>query len=232
MKAQEYILLIFAVLSFWTAPISADIYKAYDPFDWQSERSADFSESLPNESIDTDRSCLEYSDENTFDNVYDYTVQKPNGQDICLNEYAGQVLIIVNYASACGFTYDNVCALSELSKKYKNQGLTILIFPSNDFLENIGGNTAAELLAKNHPEFEVFSEICVNGKAQHPVYRFLTNKLPGTFNSKSIKWNFTKFVVDREGCPVQRFSAIDSFKDIEKLVKELLETPPCKCDDY
>jgi hypothetical protein len=69
-----------------TAPISADIYQAYDPFDWQSERSADISESLPNESIDTDRSCLEYSDEN--DNVYDYTVQKPNGQDICLNEYA------------------------------------------------------------------------------------------------------------------------------------------------
>jgi len=231
MEAQEYILLIFAVLSSWTAPISADIFQSYNPFDCQSSRSADFSESLPTESIDTDRSFLEYSDEDACSNVYDYAVQKPNGQDVCLNEYAGQVLIIVNYASACGFTYDNVCTLSELSKKYKTQGLTILIFPSNDFLQNIGGNTAAELLAKNHPEFEVFSEICVNGKTQHPLYRFLTNKLPGTFNSKSIKWNFTKFVVDRNGCPVQRFSATDSFKDIEQLVKELLEKQSCECDD-
>ncbi|XP_025198730.1 probable phospholipid hydroperoxide glutathione peroxidase [Melanaphis sacchari] len=225
MKAQDYIL-IFVVISFQTAPISADIFETLNPLKWDSSQSVDISESLQS---DIDFSSYEISESEDYTNsIYGYTVQNLDGQDVCLNEYSGQVLIIVNYASTCGFTYENVCALSEMSKKYKDQGLTILIFPSNDFFENIGGNTAAKELAKCHPEFEVFSEICVNGESQHPMYRFLKKKLPGFLSTEAIKWNFTKFVVNRHGYPVQRYSATDSFDAIEETVQELL-TDKCSC---
>ncbi|KAF0766419.1 putative phospholipid hydroperoxide glutathione peroxidase [Aphis craccivora] len=204
-----------------TAPIFADMSQAYDSFDWQTSRSMmDISQSTP---FEFDKSAFENSNSDEYDeytngNVYDYTVQRLDGQEVCLREYAGQVLIIVNYASTCGFTYDNVCNLSELSEKYGRRGLTILMFPSNDFFQNIGGNTAAEILAQSHPEFEVFSQICVNGKDTHPFYRFLKNKLPGAFKSK-------------DGCPVKRYSANDSFQDIEEFIQQLLMDQSCKCDD-
>ncbi|KAL4143857.1 hypothetical protein QTP88_006115 [Uroleucon formosanum] len=227
MKVQEYTLLIFAAISFWSEQIAADFnlnqgyYNA--PLDWPT--ATDISGSS---STGYDKSSLEDScDEDSSSNIYKYTVKKPNGQDVCLSEYAGKVLVIVNYASACGFTYDNLCALSELAKKYRECGLEILLFPSNDFLQNVGGDCAAEVLANNYPEFEVFSEICVNGRTQHPMYKFLKNKLPGAFNSKIIKWNFTKFIVDRNGCAVKRYSTTDSFKDIEELVQELLKDQCC-----
>ncbi|XP_027842036.1 glutathione peroxidase-like [Aphis gossypii] len=233
MNTQEYIILIFAV-SFWMAPISADMSQAYDPFDWQTSRSMmDISKST---SFEYDKFGFENSNSDEYDyilyeNVYDYTVQNLDGQEVCLRKYAGQVLIIVNYASTCGFTFENVCNLSKLSEKYRRQGLTILMFPSNDFFQNIAGNTAAEMLARSHPEFEVFSQICVNGKDTHPFYRFLKYKLPGAFKSKSIKWNFTKFIIDRNGCPVKRYSTKDSFQDIEECIQQLLMDQSCKFDD-
>ncbi|XP_060863750.1 glutathione peroxidase-like [Metopolophium dirhodum] len=232
MKVPEYILLIFAAM-IWAEPIAARVSQGfpYETLDWPTP--ADISESLPTGFDKSSRSGCDKSseedncDEDSCGNIYKYTAKKPNGQNVCLKQYVGKVLIIVNYASACGFTYDNVCTLSEFAQKYRKCGLEILVFPSNDFLQNIGGNIAAEELANNHPEFEVFSEICVNGRTQHPMYRFLKNKLPGAFNAKTIKWNFTKFVVDRNGCPVQRYAATDSFKDIEELVQELLKDQCC-----
>ncbi|XP_022178123.1 glutathione peroxidase 1-like [Myzus persicae] len=227
MKIQECILLIFATISFWAEPFSAvNCQQGYsNPLNLNWPTSADILESSP---FGYDKSSFESnSDEESCCNLYNFVVKRPNGQDVCLKQYAGKVLIILNYASGCGFTQDNVCTLTEFSNKYRACGLEILVFPSNDFSQNFGGNTAAQIFADNHPQFEVFAEICVNGRAQHPMYRFLKNKLPGAFNTKTIKWNFTKFVVDRNGCPIQRFAATDGFTDLEELIQELLKNQNC-----
>ncbi|CAI6365176.1 unnamed protein product [Macrosiphum euphorbiae] len=233
MKVQEYILLIFAAISFWAEAIAPRVSQGfpYESLDWPTM--PDISGSSPtgydkSSSSGYDKSSEEDNcNEDSCGNIYKFTARKPNGQNVCLQQYVGKVLIIVNYASACGFTYNNVRTLSDFAERYRKCGLEILVFPSNDFLQNIGGDIAAEEFANNHPEFEVFSEICVNGRSQHPLYRFLKNKLPGACNAKPIKWNFTKFVVDRNGCPVQRYAATDSFKDIEDLVQELLKDQRC-----
>ncbi|XP_015370804.1 PREDICTED: glutathione peroxidase-like [Diuraphis noxia] len=218
MKVQECIFLIFTSISLWAEPFAAENSQGY-PLDWPT--SVDFPDS--SNEYDKSSSSDENSNENSCCNLYEFIVKKPDGQDVCLSQYAGKVLIIVNYASGCGFTSQNVHDLSKLAIKFKESGLKILIFPSNDFLQNFGGDIEAKKFASKHPEFEVFSEICVNGKTQHPLYKFLKTKLPGALNSKTIKWNFTKFLIDRNGCPVQRFAATESFEAIEELVQTLLQ---------
>lgn len=225
MKVQEYIFLIFSAISFWTELIAADIFQPYNGLDIPTL--PNFVESIPTETAKFSSDYNSQMDEDIYENVYKYTAKNPDGETVCLDKYAGKVLIIVNYASNCGFTEINVYFLSKLAEKYKAQGLEILIFPSNDFFENYGGDNAAQLFAKDHPEFEVFSEIHVNGEAQHKLYKFLKNKLPGDFNSGIIKWNFTKFVVNKNGCPIKRYSALDSFKDIEEFIQNLLAYQDC-----
>ncbi|XP_025405393.1 probable glutathione peroxidase 2 [Sipha flava] len=151
--------------------------------------------------------------------VYSYTVKDVYGEDICLQQYSGKVLLIVNYAESCGLTDKNVKGLKALSKKYKSQGLVILIFPSNSFDENPRGNEAGYQLAEKYPEFVVCSEVDVNGSSEEPLYKYL-KKTTSTSSTREIEWNFTKFLVNKQGVPVRRFSSTDDFDCIESSVIE------------
>ncbi|VVC40566.1 Hypothetical protein CINCED_3A001085 [Cinara cedri] len=155
--------------------------------------------------------------------IYDITVKDLNGNDVCLGKYKGQVLLIVNYASKCLLTSENVDNLSKLALEYAPQGFKVLIFPSNTFYENIGGNNAGITLQKEHPEFDVFYQVDVNGANTDLLYVYLKKQLPGnSWISSNLWWNFVKFLVDKSGKPNQRFETYDSIESINEAVKKLL----------
>lgn len=155
--------------------------------------------------------------------LYEISVKDQKGNDVSLNEYAGKVLLIVNTATGCGFT-PQYKGLEELYHKYKEKGFEVLDFPCNQFGHQAPGsdeeiNTFCTATYKT--DFPRFKKIDVNGKNADPLFTFLKNEKKGTFGN-NIKWNFTKFLVDREGNVVGRYSpmvkpeAIDS--DIAKLL--------------
>lgn len=155
--------------------------------------------------------------------IYDFKVNDYKGEEVSLSKYKGKVLLIVNTATKCGFTkqYDG---LQDLYRKYKNLGLEILDFPCNQFFSQAPG-TSLEIhegcvlrFAIGFPQFE---KIDVNGKNEHPLYAYLKDNVIGEPN-KRIKWNFTKFLVDREGNIIKRFEPKDSPSEIEPFIKELL----------
>ena len=139
--------------------------------------------------------------------VYDFTATMLDGRDISLSEYRGRVLLIVNTASKCGFTpqYEG---LEALYKRLEPQGLTVLGFPCNQFGAQEPGS-ADEIGAfceKNYGvSFPIFAKIDVNGADAHPLYKFLTRARRGFFGTPKIKWNFTKFLLDRQGKVINRF---------------------------
>lgn len=157
--------------------------------------------------------------------VYDFTVKDTKGEDVSLEKYKGKVLLIVNTATKCGFTpqYDG---LEDLYKKYKDQGFEILDFPCNQF-----ANQAPEDISEINgfcelnygTTFDRFDKIDVNGDKADPLYAHLKEEKPGK-TGKAIKWNFTKFLVDKEGQVVQRYGSAKKpeniAKDIEKLLAE------------
>lgn len=156
-------------------------------------------------------------------NIYDINVQMPDGSSYTLDKYNGQVMLIVNTASECGFTpqFEDLQALYE---EYKDQGFVILGFPCNQFggQEPGTGEEATQNCKINYGvTFPIHEKIDVKGENQHPLYKFLTEAQNGFFNEK-IKWNFTKFLVDREGNVINRFSPQkkpNQFKqDIETLL--------------
>jgi glutathione peroxidase len=157
-------------------------------------------------------------------NFYQLTAKSLQGKEIVMDTYKGKVVLVVNTASKCGFTpqYEG---LETLYKKYKDQGLVILGFPCNQFGNQEPG-TEKEIsegcLINYGVSFPMFSKIEVNGINAHPIYKFLKDKLPG-FLGKRIKWNFAKFLIDRNGTPVKRFSSSTVpeklIMDIEKLLK-------------
>ncbi|EJY94706.1 glutathione peroxidase [Staphylococcus arlettae] len=156
-------------------------------------------------------------------NIYDINVQMPDGSSYTLDKYKGQVMLIVNTASECGFTpqFEDLQALYE---EYKDQGFVILGFPCNQFggQEPGTGEEATQNCKINYGvTFPIHEKIDVKGENQHPLYKFLTEAQNGFFNEK-IKWNFTKFLVDREGNVINRFSPQkkpNQFKqDIETLL--------------
>ncbi|MGB8259183.1 MAG: glutathione peroxidase [Terracidiphilus sp.] len=140
--------------------------------------------------------------------VYEFSAPLLDGRETSLAEFRGQVLLIVNTASQCGFT-PQYAGLEELYRSLKDRGFAVLAFPSNQFGHQEPG-TEAEIGAfcqKNYGvSFPVFAKIDVNGPGAHPLYRFLRGQARGLFGSSSIKWNFTKFLVDRAGRPVRRFA--------------------------
>lgn len=156
--------------------------------------------------------------------IYDISVKKNNGQDLQLKEYQGKVLLIVNTASQCGLTpqYE---ALEALYKKYQNQGLMILGFPCNQFGAQEPG-TEKEILefcSLNYGvSFPIFSKIEVNGEQTHPLFAYLKSVAPGLLGSEAIKWNFTKFLVDKNGNVVDRFAPTTKPEDIESDIVKLL----------
>lgn len=156
--------------------------------------------------------------------IYDFAVKDINGEKQSLKNYEGKVLLFVNVASKCGFT-PQYTELEQIYREYHSKGLEILAFPCNQFGAQEPGN-ADEI--KNFCSlsydvtFPLFAKIDVNGKNADPVYEYLKEKLPGILGSKMIKWNFTKFLVDKTGKPVTRFAPNDKPMAILEDIKKLL----------
>lgn len=156
--------------------------------------------------------------------IYDYEVQNINGAAISLTEYKGKTLLIVNVASKCGFT-PQYKELEEIYREYKNQGLEILAFPCNQFGSQEPGDAEEikNFCSLNYDlSFPLFAKVDVNGENTAPVYSFLKESLPGILGSKAVKWNFTKFLVDKSGVPYARYAPTDKPKDILKEIKKIL----------
>ena len=146
--------------------------------------------------------------------------QSIDGQPLALSQYRGRVLLIVNTASACGFT-PQFAGLEQLHQRYAGQGLTVLGFPCNQFGAQDPGDNAqiASFCQKNYGvSFQMMSKIEVNGAGAHPLYQWLTAEAPGLLGSKVIKWNFTKFLVGRDGRVIKRYAPQDA---PEKLAKDI-----------
>ncbi|AOH55359.1 glutathione peroxidase [Peribacillus muralis] len=156
--------------------------------------------------------------------IYEYEVNKINGDTISLEEYRGKVMIIVNTASKCGFSpqYDD---LQSLYVQYEEQGLAVLGFPCNQFLnQEPGDDLEIDSYCKlNHGvTFPMFAKVNVNGKEAHPLFSYLAENAPGLMGSKSIKWNFTKFLIDREGNIINRYAPKTKPMEFESDIKKLL----------
>ena len=155
--------------------------------------------------------------------IYDFKVNNYKGEEVDLSIYKGKVLLIVNTATKCGFTpqYDE---LEELYSKYKDKGFEILDFPCNQFFRQAPG-TSEEIhnacVLRFMIAFPQFEKIEVNGKNEHPLYRYLQDNSP-VKTGKNIKWNFTKFLVDKQGNIVNRFEPTAKPKSFEKDILELL----------
>jgi glutathione peroxidase len=156
--------------------------------------------------------------------VYDYSAKTLDGQDVSLADYRGQVLLIVNTASKCGFTpqYEG---LEALYKAHKDRGFTVLAFPCNQFGAQEPGN--AEEIANfcsltYDVTFPVMSKIDVNGADAHPLYRFLKKEQKGVLGTEAIKWNFTKFLIGKDGEVVERFAPTVKPEDLTVAVEALL----------
>eukprot|EP00253_Pinus_taeda_P031055 PITA_31055 len=156
--------------------------------------------------------------------IYDFTVKDIRGNDVDLSVYKGKVLLVVNVASQCGLTNSNYTELNEVYTKYKDQGLEILAFPCNQFGGQEPGDNAqiAEVACTRFKaEFPIFDKVEVNGNNAAPLYKFLKSSKGGLFGD-GIKWNFTKFLVDKDGNVVERYAPTTSPLSIEKDVKKRL----------
>ncbi|HDX4048175.1 TPA: glutathione peroxidase [Enterobacter soli] len=146
------------------------------------------------------------------------------GQQIPMADYAGKVVLVVNTASQCGFT-PQYAGLETLYKKYAAQGLVVLGFPCNQFGKQEPGDAddIARICHVNYGvSFPMFAKVEVNGSAAHPVFRYLKNELPGVLGGR-IKWNFTKFLVGRDGKPLKRFAPYTTPEKMEADILAALE---------
>ncbi|EXB68679.1 putative glutathione peroxidase 2 [Morus notabilis] len=155
--------------------------------------------------------------DDTPKSIYDFTVKDIRGNDASLSEYSGKVLLIVNVASKCGLTQSNYKELNVLYEKYKNKGFEILAFPCNQFAgQEPGSNEEIQevVCTRFKAEFPIFDKVEVNGKDAAPLYKFLKSQ-KGGFLGDGIKWNFTKFLVNKEGKVVERYAPTTSPLKIE-----------------
>jgi len=156
--------------------------------------------------------------------VYDFEARTIDGQTCKLSQYKGKVLLIVNTASECGFT-PQFKGLEALWEKHRDEGLVVLGFPSNEFGgQDPGSNEEiASFCQVNYGvSFPMMAKIEVNGTEAHPLYRFLTEQAPGLLGTKSIKWNFTKFLVGRDGTVLKRYAPQDAPESIERDIAKAL----------
>ena len=156
--------------------------------------------------------------------IYDITANTLAGEPLSLSAFKGKVLLIVNTASQCGFTgqYEG---LEALYRKYKDQGLVVLGFPCNQFGAQEPGNAAeiATFCEKNYGvSFPMFAKIDVNGSNAHPLFQLLKSEATGLLGTEGIKWNFTKFLVNREGKVHERFAPTTGPDALEPIIKKLL----------
>lgn len=155
-------------------------------------------------------------------NVYDFKAEKLEGGEQSLSEYEGKVLLIVNTASKCGFT-PQFDGLEKVFEKYKDQGLVVLGFPCNQFASQdpASNSEIGEFCQRNYGvSFPMFAKIDVNGNNAHPLYKYLTKEAKGLLGTEAVKWNFTKFLVGRDGNVIDRYATATKpeamTKDIEK----------------
>lgn len=156
--------------------------------------------------------------------IHEFTVKDFKGKDVNLNVYKGKVLLVVNVASKCGFTDSNYSQLTDLYNRYKDQDFEILAFPCNQFLKQEPGTSqdAQEFACTRYKaEYPIFHKVRVNGPDTAPVYKFLKATSNGFLGSR-IKWNFTKFLVDKEGVVINRFGPTTSPLAIEDDIKKAL----------
>jgi len=154
---------------------------------------------------------------------YDFTAKSLQGKDVHMSTYKGNTILVVNTASKCGLTpqYEG---LEKLYQKYKDKGLVILGFPCNQFANQESGDEKSiseGCLINYGVSFPMFAKIDVNGENAHPVYKYLKNELSGILGS-TIKWNFTKFLIDANGKPVKRFAPITRPEKIDKYLESIL----------
>jgi glutathione peroxidase len=156
--------------------------------------------------------------------VYDFTATRLDGSSENLSAYRGQVLLIVNTASGCGFT-PQYAGLETLYEKLHEDGLTVLGFPCNQFgSQEPGGSVEiGAFCEKNYGvSFPMFEKIDVNGSHAHPLYKYLKDAKPGLLGTEAIKWNFTKFLIGRDGEPVARYAPQTKPEELEAPIRKLL----------
>ena len=156
--------------------------------------------------------------------IADFSAKLPNGEELSLADKAGKVLLVVNTASRCGFTpqYDG---LEALYRKFKDQGFEVVAFPCNQFGAQEPGNAdeiASFCKLTYDVTFPLMAKVDVNGDDATPLYQWMKGEAPGLMGSKSIKWNFTKFLIDRQGKVVRRYAPTDKPEGIEKDIAKLL----------
>lgn len=165
-----------------------------------------------------------YTKESTM-SIYDFKVKTINEKEVSLSKYQGKVILIVNVASKCGFT-SQYEGLENLYQKYKNEEFMILGFPSNQFgNQEPGSNKEIQEFCRLSygVDFDMFAKIDVNGENEDPLYTYLKNEASGFLGTKSIKWNFTKFLIDKKGKVINRFGSTTKPEKIEPEVKKALE---------
>jgi glutathione peroxidase len=159
-----------------------------------------------------------------MNSLYDFSAKTLAGRDLGLKDYRGKVVLVVNTASECGFT-PQYAGLEALHKKYHAKGLEVLGFPCNQFGAQEPGDAAqiGAFCQKNYGvSFQMFDKIEVNGAGAHPLYKWLTQAAPGILGTEAIKWNFTKFLVGRDGKVVRRYAPKTGPEAIDPDVERLL----------
>ena len=156
--------------------------------------------------------------------IYDFSAKTLSGKEESLSQYQGKVVLVVNTASKCGFTpqYEG---LEKLYQELAPRGLVILGFPCNQFggQEPGGSEEIAQFCSMNYGvSFPMFDKVNVNGDDAHPLFKFLKGERPGILGSEAIKWNFTKFLVDKQGVPVKRFASMTKPESLKSEIEPLL----------
>jgi glutathione peroxidase len=157
-------------------------------------------------------------------NVFDFSCTTSSGEEMPLEDYRGKILLVVNTASKCGFT-PQFAGLEEMYEKYREHGLEILGFPCNQFGKQDPGSNdeITEFCQLNYGvSFPMLGKIEVNGRSADPLYKHLKKAAPGALGTRGIKWNFTKFLINRDGEVLKRFSPATTPAQIEKEIKQLL----------
>ena len=158
-----------------------------------------------------------------MEKIYDFKALTSKGKELDFSEFEGKVLLIVNTASKCGFT-PQFAGLEELNQKYRDKGLVVIGFPSGDFAnqELADGSKAEEFCQLNYGvSFQIMKKVHVNGKDADPVFKYLKSKTRGWFGS-AIKWNFTKFLISRDGDTIKRYSPLTKPEKITRDIEAML----------
>lgn len=163
--------------------------------------------------------------------IYDFSARTIDGAPKPLGDYRGQALLIVNVASKCGFT-PQYTGLEALHRQYRDQGFAVLGFPCDQFGHQEPGDEAAirEFCSLTYDiSFPLFAKISVNGEEAHPLYKFLKKACPGLLGLEAIKWNFTKFLIGRNGVPMKRYAPAEKPANLGADIAQALLQPRTPC---